>query len=120
VLQVTSRRKGNWILPKGQVKSGKTATVSVVEEMYEEAGARGTIGQGAGSPVRLPFDRSGEGAANEQMPIFSLEVDTTLPIWPEMFQRQRRWLNLQDVELVKGAHFRATLKRFATIMAPIT
>jgi hypothetical protein len=45
VLLVTSRGKGNRILPKDQVKPGKTAAALVVEELYEEAGARGTIGQ---------------------------------------------------------------------------
>jgi hypothetical protein len=35
-----------------------------------------------------------------------------------VFQRQRRWVNLQEaVECVKGADFRAALKRFAYIMA---
>ena len=57
VLLVTSRGKGNRILSKDQVKPGKTAAALVVEELYEEAGARGTIGQALVAPVRLPFDR---------------------------------------------------------------
>jgi hypothetical protein len=52
--------------------------------------------------------------------IFSLEVKNLVPIWPEMFQRKRRWVSLaQAVEAVKGTHYRSALERFASLMAPI-
>jgi hypothetical protein len=70
VLLVTSRGKGNRILPKDQVKPGKTAAALVVEELYEEAGARGTIGQALVARCDFPLIESGEGAANEQMPSY--------------------------------------------------
>jgi hypothetical protein len=79
VLLVTSRGKGNRILPKDQVKPGKTAAALVVEELYEEAGARGTIGQALVARYDFPLIESGEGAANERMYILSPEGDTTLP-----------------------------------------
>lgn len=120
VLLVTSRSKGNWILPKGKVKPGKTAAVSAQEEVYEEAGVRGTIDQALVARFDLPLIEVGEGAAVEQMQIFSMEAEVVAATWPEMFQRQRRWVSLEEaVEVVKGAHSRAALKRFASIMAPI-
>lgn len=120
VLLVTSRSKGNWILPKGKVKPGKTAAVSAQEEVYEEAGVRGTVDQALVARCDLPLIEVGEGAAVEQMQIFSMEVGAVAATWPEMFQRQRRWVSLPEaVEAVKGAHFRAALRRFASIMAPI-
>jgi 8-oxo-dGTP pyrophosphatase MutT (NUDIX family) len=120
ILLVTSRSKGNWILPKGKVKPGKTAAVSAQEEVYEEAGVRGTVDQALVTRCDLPLIEVGEGAAVEQMQIFSMEVSMVAATWPEMFQRQRRWVSLQEaVESVKGAHFRAALRRFASITAPI-
>ena len=120
VLLVTSRGKGNWSLPKGKVKPGKTAAISAQEEVYEEAGAQGTIDQPLVTRCEFPLIESGEGMAIEHMQIFSLEVEALLPTWPEMFQRQRRWVILEEAaKAVKGAHFRSALRKFASIMASI-
>lgn len=120
VLLVTSRGKGNWILPKGKVKPGKSAAVSAQEEVYEEAGAKGTLDQALILQCDIPWPDGDAATANEQMQIFSLEVENLMPVWPEMFQRKRSWVSLaQAVEAVKGAHYRAALERFASLMAPI-
>lgn len=121
ILLVTSRSKGNWILPKGKVKAGKTAAVSAQEEAYEEAGVHGTVDQALVSRCDWPLIAIGEGLASEQMQIFSIEVAALATTWPEMFQRQRQWVNLQAAQdRVKGAHFRSAIKQFASIMAPLT
>jgi 8-oxo-dGTP pyrophosphatase MutT (NUDIX family) len=120
VLLVTSRGKGLWILPKGKVKPGKTAAVSAREEAYEEAGAVGSVSQPPIDCFDLSVPGDKPGPATVSMQIFSLKVDRLAISWPEMFQRRRRWVQLREAaEAVKGAHFRAALKRFGSIMEPI-
>lgn len=86
----------------------------------QKAGVRGTVDQALVARCDRPLIKVGEGAAVGQMQIFSIEADVVAATWPKMFQRQRRWVSLQEVaESVKGAHFRAALRRFASIMAPI-
>ncbi len=116
----TSRGKGNWILPKEKVKPGKSAAVSAQEEVYEEAGAKGTLDQALILQCDIPWPDGNAATANKQMQIFSLEVENLMPFWPEMFQRKRNWVSLaQALEAVKGAHYRLALERFASLMAPI-
>jgi ADP-ribose pyrophosphatase YjhB (NUDIX family) len=43
VLHVTSRRKGKWILPKGKIEPGGTASQRAAIETFEEPGVRGTV-----------------------------------------------------------------------------
>lgn len=122
ILLVTSRGKGNWILPKGKVKPGKTAAVSAQEEVYEEAGAHGVVDQ----PLVTRFDlrrtatAADKDAVREEMQVFSLEVESLALVWPEMFQRQRRWVSVPEaLEVIRNARFRRALQDFATIMAPV-
>jgi 8-oxo-dGTP pyrophosphatase MutT (NUDIX family) len=120
ILLVTSRGKGNWILPKGNVKPGKSAAISAQEEAYEEAGAHGIVDQALVARYDLPDLPRSAGTVGDQMQIFSMEVVRVAPIWPEMFQRRRRWASLQDaMDTIKGAHFREALRTFAAIMAPV-
>ena len=115
VLLVTSRGKGRWILPKGKVEPGMTASQSAEQEVYEEAGATGVVDQ-----ISLAsFDIVASANARDRLQIFALEVSTLALIWPEMFQRQRRWASLEDAaNLVKGGHFRKALRVFALDRAP--
>lgn len=117
ILLVTSRGKGNWILPKGKVKPGKTAAVSAQEELYEEAGARGILDQAIVSRCNLIC---GQSESKQEMQIFSVEVGALSITWPEMFERKRRWVYLHEaVGLVKGNHYRTALRKFASVMRPV-
>ncbi len=117
ILLVTSRGKANWIIPKGKVKPGKSAAISAQEEVYEESGARGLLDQALVARCDLP---AAGGETREHMQIFALEVQDLVLIWPEMFQRQRRWVSLaKAVEMVRAPHLRKALKAFAAIMAPV-
>lgn len=120
ILLVTSRGKGNWILPKGKVKPGKSAAISAQEELYEEAGARGVIDQGPVALLAIPEATTENRAGGVVIQVFSLEVDTILLTWPEMFQRRRKWLHLRDALLaVKGAYARKALKAFEVQMTSV-
>src|SRR5690349_4267028 len=41
ILLITSKRRGNWIVPKGIIDPGETAIQSACKEAYEEAGVKG-------------------------------------------------------------------------------
>jgi 8-oxo-dGTP pyrophosphatase MutT (NUDIX family) len=121
ILLVTTRGKGrgreNWIIPKGKVKPGKGAALSAAEEAYEEAGVRGTLDQAPVARFDLPM--AGR-ESSEQMQIFALEVENQTIVWPEMFQRQRRWASLDEaMAMLKAPHFRQALQDFAAMMAPL-
>jgi len=85
ILLVTSRGKGNWILPKGNVKPGKSAAVSAAEEAYEEAGARGVIDQALVERFDPLWPGKTEGRTSEQMQIYALDVDTVVPVGQRCF-----------------------------------
>jgi 8-oxo-dGTP pyrophosphatase MutT (NUDIX family) len=120
ILLVTSRSKGNWILPKGKVKPGKTAALSAQEEVYEEAGALGVVDQALVARFDLSVTGKDDGAVREEMQVFSLEVESLALVWPEMFQRQRRWVSVPDaLEAIRNARIRKALRDFAMMMAPI-
>jgi 8-oxo-dGTP pyrophosphatase MutT (NUDIX family) len=120
VLLVTSRGKGHWIIPKGKVKPGTSAAASAAQEAYEEAGVIGTIDQA----MITSFDAGTTGwqaeGLRETMKVFGLQVEALALTWPEMFQRQRRWVPLdQAMTIVKGRRFREALGSFAAIIAPV-
>ncbi|WP_206245377.1 NUDIX hydrolase [Novosphingobium terrae] len=114
VLLVTSRGKGHWILPKGHVKPGKSAAISAQEEVYEEAGACGSIHQTLHAAARDPR------GSHAPMQIFTLQVDRLAITWPEMFQRKRRWVSLrQAMRTIRKAYEKQALEIFAAHMMPL-
>lgn len=120
ILLVTSRGKGNWILPKGKVKPGKTAAISAQEELYEEAGARGALNQAPVARLEMPGVANNNRAGGVPIQIFALEVETMLLTWPEMFQRQRRWMSFKEALLVvKGDYARKALRAFEVQMSSV-
>jgi len=47
LLLVTSRRTGRWIVPKGNIDSGRDKRTMAETEAFEEAGVRGTLLDGS-------------------------------------------------------------------------
>ncbi|HZH28620.1 MAG TPA: NUDIX hydrolase [Azospirillaceae bacterium] len=92
VLLVTSRDTGRWVLPKGWVEKGWAPPDMAAREAFEEAGVEGRI---RSAPIgsytydkRLPKNR----IRVCKVHVFVLEVERELDAWPEMDQRQRRWM----------------------------
>lgn len=88
VLLVTSRSRGKWILPKGKIEAGETASERAAAEAFEEGGVIGHIAERplfAGNPADL-----------SRPAVFPLEVVEERAAWPEMGERQRAWLSLAD------------------------
>ncbi len=93
VLLVTSRQTRRWIIPKGWPMKGRSGPEAAAQEAFEEAGVRGPIAKaplGVFSYVKRLADGSGRPCA---VRVYPLEVVETLDDWPEMNQRERRWMS---------------------------
>lgn len=92
VLLVTSRETRRWIIPKGWPMKDRTGPEAAAQEAFEEAGVRGAIAEaplGVFTYMKRLADGSGRRCA---VKVFALEVAESLDVWPEMTQRQRRWM----------------------------
>jgi phosphohistidine phosphatase len=91
LLLITSRRSGRWIVPKGVVDLGKTASEAAANEAYEEAGVRGQISSSAiGEYDYLKW------GGTCTVKVFLLEVQTVLDVWPEQDERRREWMSVEQ------------------------
>lgn len=119
VLLVTSRSRRRWILPKGGPIEGLTPAQAAAHEAFEGAGVRGTIGS---RPIgRFTYDRrldeDGRSAPCE-VTVFPLEVARQQQIWPDVWQRETRWLAANEAAaLIDDDALRPLLQGFAEKMA---
>lgn len=118
ILLVTSRSRRRWILPKGLPIEGLTPSQTTARAAYEEAGVRGTVHD---KPVgRFVYDRrideDGQSMSCE-VTVFPLEVDRQHQIWPEVWQRETRWLTFGEATvLIDDAGLKPLLRSFAEKM----
>ncbi len=91
VLLVTSRRGSHWVLPKGVVDPGLTASESAAKEAREEAGVEGIVG--ARSLGKYRYEKWGGTCKVE---VFPMEVTAEADVWPESQTRQREWMTLAE------------------------
>jgi len=99
VLLITSRTRRRWIIPKGWPIKGRKPAKSAAREAYEEAGVRGAI---SAKPIgRFVYDkiRDEDGRAVPcEVVVFGLKVKRQLKTWPEVGERELRWLAPADAE----------------------
>ncbi len=94
VLLITSSAK-RWIIPKGDIDGGMEPHLAAEKEAFEEGGVRGRITSLSIGKFRTCKERDGAAIAIE-VDVFPLEVTEQLDRWPEMEQRERRWLPVQE------------------------
>jgi 8-oxo-dGTP pyrophosphatase MutT (NUDIX family) len=99
-LLITSRRSARWMFPKGGIMRGKTPWESAAQEALEEAGIEGQVET---TPIG-----SYRGAMNDEnqtpviIDIYPLCVDIEHDEWREKHQRQRRWVSIEDAQILLG------------------
>ena len=92
VLLVTSRDTGRWVIPKGGTMKDRSAWDAAALEAWEEAGATGEIraeALGRYGYVKRRARRSAPCAVE----VFPLRVQRLAHLFPERFQRRRKWFS---------------------------
>lgn len=90
VLLITTRKRGRWICPKGNIEKNLGLHASAHMEAFEEAGVEGRI-----LPPALGIYAHGDPPETD-VRIFLLEVEEEHGTWPEADERERQWLPLEE------------------------
>lgn len=93
VVLITSRRRGEWILPTGKHEKGKGDRSVAESEAFEEAGLIGRLERGKPGHLRI---RRGSGR-RQDLTLFCLQVRKLLNRWPERKQRKRTLVAAADL-----------------------
>ncbi len=97
ILLITSRTKGNWIIPKGIIDYGLLPQESAIKEALEEAGVEGEISHKGVAEYNVT---KWEGIC--AVKVYLLKVTKIHDSWEEDSFRKRLWVRLEEVEnLVK-------------------
>lgn len=97
VLLVTSSSQ-RWIIPKGDIDAGMEPHLAAEKEAFEEGGVRGSISDRSIGIFHTCKQQDGA-AVQAEVEVFPLKVGEELERWPEMAQRQRRWLPVSEAAL---------------------
>lgn len=86
---VSSRSGKRWVVPKGCLEPGKSATEIALQEAWEEAGLAGILQP---DPVgSYLYEKAGFTC---HVTVFLMSVTDTAEQWPEHHFRERCWLNV--------------------------
>ncbi|MGE5547450.1 MAG: NUDIX hydrolase [Solirubrobacterales bacterium] len=100
VLLVTSRETKRWILPKGKPEKKLRPREVAAREAFEEGGVTGQV---ADKPFAI-FPSTKRLEDGRELPclirVYLFEVKETLDTWPEMAERQRRWVSPGEAALL--------------------
>ncbi|RAK67444.1 NUDIX hydrolase [Phenylobacterium kunshanense] len=113
MLLITSRETRRWVIPKGWPMKDRDAADAAAQEAFEEAGV---VGRADHKPLGVyHYDkrlRSGR-LQHVRVMVFGLEVTEERDIWPEMVERDRRWIAPAGAAgLVDEPELRALLAKF--------
>ena len=91
---VSSRRhRDRLTFPKGIVKSGEPFVKAVKRELFEEAGLRGSVKRKS-----RPICFHGRPGETDSVLYFLVEVKKVSREWPEMDQRERLFIGVEQLE----------------------
>jgi 8-oxo-dGTP pyrophosphatase MutT (NUDIX family) len=97
IMLITSRRSGEWIIPKGWPVARLSGAESAAREAFEEAGLVGLI---IGDEPIGVYEYAKRSASRRPMPfevfVFLLRVHEQREKWPEKGQRLLRWCDLHE------------------------
>ncbi len=96
VLLVNSRDTGRFVIPKGWTEKKLSDPEAAANEAYEEAGI---LGHTSEEPLgEFPYTKVlGPGFALPcVIAVYALEAVTELESWPEMAERRRSWMTLNE------------------------
>jgi 8-oxo-dGTP pyrophosphatase MutT (NUDIX family) len=96
VLLITSRDTRRWIIPKGNIGRGKTASEAAAIEAFEEAGLQGTIGSEIPLGFYTYFKRRRDLTTYPvSVEVYLMQVERQRKKWPEKGKRELSWLSVE-------------------------
>ncbi|WP_313617752.1 NUDIX hydrolase [Agrobacterium sp.] len=108
ILLITSRRRGQWITPRGLPMKGDAPFVAASRKAFEEAGIIGDISTVPVTTYRHTKILDDGSQVACRVTVFGMNVCGTLTHWRQKEQRHRRWFSfdvaadkLFDIELAK-------------------
>jgi 8-oxo-dGTP pyrophosphatase MutT (NUDIX family) len=106
VCLVTSSSGRRWVIPKGMIDPGKTASEIALQEAWEEAGLVGVLGAPVGT---YQYEKYGGTCL---VTVFVMHVHEVLDDWPEDAVRRRVWTAPDEaVELIEDEGLRVILRQ---------
>jgi len=96
VLLITSRETRRWVIPKGWPIKGMKSPKSAAREAFEEAGVLGKV---AKTPIgAYAYDKRLKNGRLQhvRVAVFALAVESEAEVYPELGQREKRWLPLAE------------------------
>jgi len=93
---ITSRDTRRWVIPKGWPIKGIKSPKSAAQEAFEEAGVIGKVRK---SPVgAYAYDKRLKNGRLQhvRVAVFALAVESEAETYPELGQREKRWLPLAE------------------------
>ncbi|WP_407696893.1 NUDIX hydrolase [Skermanella mucosa] len=92
ILMVTSRETRRWVVPKGWQEKKIADPEQAAREAYEEAGAIGQVGMKPIGAYRYEKRLKNGRSKTLDVAVYLFEVEELLDEWPEMDERERRWM----------------------------
>src|SRR3954454_10922486 len=113
VMLITSRETRRWVIPKGWPMRGLKPHRAAEREAYEEAGLKGHVGKVAVGVYAYEKRLANGVAVPCEVSVFPLRVTSQRKRWPEMGQRDGRWLSLDEAaDLVQEEGLQHLLRVF--------
>jgi 8-oxo-dGTP pyrophosphatase MutT (NUDIX family) len=100
-------------LPKGTVKPGISVSAAAATEAFEEAGVLGTIEDKEIFSYRDTKSLTKGGKLDVRVVVHVMMVSSEAPIWPEMHERERRWLEPEAaLQVLIGKYLKGSVRAF--------
>jgi 8-oxo-dGTP pyrophosphatase MutT (NUDIX family) len=119
VLLITSRDTHRWILPKGWPMYDTDAGGAAVQEAWEEAGVEIREGDRSRRIGRYRYDKVLEGGlpVATDVDVYAVEVRRLHDSYPEVGQRERRWVSpLAAAEMVDEDELKDLLRNLPDLL----
>jgi len=99
ILFVTSQTRGRWILPKGNLKKNESKKKACKREAFEEAGVKGKVLKDF--PMTVVIGKSQKKKIEQELvTYFPLLVHKNENVWPEIKDRKRLWVPLEEAKSI--------------------